>query len=454
MKPGTPWAAWCEPVDTASLAVFRMLFGVFLLAETARFFLHGWIHDHYLAPGLLFKYYGFEWVEPWPGDGLYWHFGLMGLLAALVALGLFYRLAIIGLLFAFGYVFLLEQANYLNHYYLLLTLALILCFLPAERGFSLDALRRGATDARVPRWSVWALRLQFELLLVYAGLVKLNGDWLQGEPLGLWLAARTDLPLAGPWLDAPGVAVAAAYGVIALHLVGAPLLLWRRTRLAVFILYAGFHLSNAILFRIGVFPWITLAGTLMFFDPDWPRQLWRRLVEDAGPAPAARVPAGSPPCARPLTFGVLAVFFLFQLLFPLRSLLYPGNVAWTGEGHRFSWRMKLNDRRATARFSITDPRDGRRWEVDPADYLRPRQVQIMAVYPDMILQFAHYLAGLWKQREGIADVEVRAAVMYSLNGRPPAPLVDPGRDLSRVARTWRHQDWILPLSAPLRDRAG
>jgi hypothetical protein len=371
----------------------------------------------------------------------------MGLLAAMVALGLFYRMAIVGLLFAFGYVFLLEQANYLNHYYLLLTVALILCFLPAERGFSLDALRRRATGAQVPRWSVWALRLQFELMLVYAGLVKLNGDWFQGEPLGLWLAARTDLPLVGTWLAAPGVAVAASYGVIALHLVGAPLLLWRRARLAVFILYTAFHLSNSILFRIGVFPWITLAGTLIFFDPDWPRQLWRRLGDTAGPAvqPQESSPAQAamPPCARPLTFGFLAVFFAFQVLFPLRSLLYPGNVAWTGEGHRFSWRMKLNDRRATARFIVTDPRDGRHWDVDPADYLRPRQEQVMATQPDMILQFAHYLAQIWKQREGIEDVEVRAEVMYSLNGRPPAQLVDSGRDLSKVSRTWKHQDWII-----------
>jgi vitamin K-dependent gamma-carboxylase len=448
MKSGSRGTSWCEPVDAASLGVFRMLFGAFLLAETARFILHGWIREYYLAPGMLFKYYGFEWVEPWPGDGLYWHFGLMGLLAAMVALGLFYRIAIVGLLFAFGYVFLLEQANYLNHYYLLLTLALILCFLPAERGFSLDALRWRATGAQVPRWSVWALRMQFELMLVYAGLVKLNGDWLQGEPLGLWLAARTDLPLVGPWLAAPGVAVVASYGVIALHLAGAPLLLWRRTRLAVFILYTAFHLCNTILFRIGIFPWITLAGTLIFFDPDWPRQLWKRLGDAEAPAAPAQVvppsPAGMPPCARALTFGCLAVFFVFQLLFPLRSLLYPGNVAWTGEGHRFSWRMKLDDRRATARFIVTDPQDGRHWEVNPADYLRPRQAQVMATQPDMILQFAHYLAGIWKQREGIEDVEVRTELMYSLNGRPPAPLVDPARDLSKVPRTLKHQDWILP----------
>jgi hypothetical protein len=92
---------------------------------------------------------------------------------------------------------------------------------------------------------------------------------------------------------------------------------------------------------------------------------------------------------------------------------------WTGEGHRFSWRMKLNDRRATARFIVTDSRDGWHWEVDPADYQRPRQEQLMATQPDMILQFAHYLAQIWKQREGIEDVEVRAEVMYSLNGRPP-----------------------------------
>ena len=220
----------CEPVDPASLNFFRAAFGVLVLAEIVRYFAYGWIGDHYLKPELLFKYYGFEWVSPWPGNGLYWHFGVMALFAAMIAVGFLYRIAAVGFLVCFAYVFLLEQANYLNHYYLVLSAAFILCFVPAERGWSVDArLARPPGRAMVPRWSIWALRLQFELVLIYAALVKINPDWLRGEPLGLWFAEQNGLPLVGSWLQLPGISVAAAWAVLLLHMAGALLLLHRRS---------------------------------------------------------------------------------------------------------------------------------------------------------------------------------------------------------------------------------
>lgn len=438
----------CEPVDAASVGAFRVAFGVIMVAEVSRFFMHGWIGDHYLTPAFLFKYYGFEWVIPWPGAALYWHFGALLMLATMVVLGVLYRAAIVGLFFLFAYVFLLEQASYLNQYYLLLSVALLLSFIPADHAYSIRALRKGKTIAPVvPRWSVWALRLLFELMLVHAGLVKINEDWLVGQPLGLWFAEyATTVPIVGPWLNAPGVNIAAAYGVVLLHIVGAPLLLWHRTRFAVFILYVGFHLTNSLLFHIGLFPWLTLAGTLMFFSPDWPRHIARRLSAE-GPSEVSRYRVVPPAFGTSFSvFAFLAIFFLSQLLVPLRYLWYPGKVAWTNEGQSFAWRMKLNDRQATAHFIVTDPLSGRRWEVDPSDHLRPRQVLAMSANPDMVLQFVHHLEKLWIRREGVSDVEIRALVTCSLNGRPPALLIDPQRDLTTVARTWRHYDWILPLT--------
>jgi vitamin K-dependent gamma-carboxylase len=439
-----------DPVDGAALGVFRIAFGVIMLGEIVRFFAHGWIRRHYLEPAFLFTYPGFGWIHPWPGDGLYAHFAATGLCAVMVALGLCYRVAIVGLFLGFAYAFLLDQASYLNQYYLALCVALILCFLPAERAFSLDARRQRVAPV-VPRWSVLALRTQFELMLLHAGFVKLNEDWLHGQPLGLWLSERSDLPIVGPWLALPGLAVVAAHGVVILHLIGAPLLLLRRTRLAVFVLYVGFHLASATLLRIGMFSWLTLAGTLMFFDPDWPRALWRRLGGGGDSAPVTAESSGRDrPASATLT--LLAAFLVLQLLLPLRSLLYPGKVAWTRQGEWFSWRMKLDDSRASARFVVTAPGNGRRWEVDPHDYLSPRQTEMMAARPDLVLQFAHFLGRTWAAREGVADAEVRAIVRCALNGRQPALLIDPTRDLVRVSRTSTHRDWILPLTVPLAPR--
>ena len=439
-----------EPVDPASLSFFRAAFGVLLLAEIIRFFAHDWIDEHYLKPEFLFKYQGFEWVAPWPGDGLYWHFGATGLFAAMIAAGFVYRVAAVGFFLCFAYVFLLEQANYLNHYYLVLCVAFLLCFLPAQRGWSVDArLGLSSGPAVVPRWSIWALRLQFEVVLIYAGLVKINGDWLRGEPLGLWLSEQAGVPLVGAWLQRPGVSVAVAWAVVGLHLAGAILLLRRRARFWVFMVYVAFHLASSLLFHLGLFPWLTLAGLLMFFDPDWPRRVWARL-EGRTPVVAPGPPSGasvSPPGM--LTSTCLVTFFALQVLVPLRFLLYPGNVAWTGDGEWFAWRMKLDDKRADARFIVIDHESGRRWNVDPSDRLRPRQVQIMAARPDMILQFARHLETVWVIDEGVRDVDVRAVVMCSLNGRPAAPLIDPETDLTAVSRTWKSPGWVLPLATAL-----
>ena len=36
------------------------------------------------------------------------------------------------------------------------------------------------------------------MVYIYAGLVKINPDWLRLEPLGMWLSRQDDWPRAGP----------------------------------------------------------------------------------------------------------------------------------------------------------------------------------------------------------------------------------------------------------------
>jgi hypothetical protein len=149
-----------------------------------------------------------------------------------------------------------------------------------------------------------------------------------------------------------------------------------------------------------------------------------------------------------LLLGFIAVWLAFQLLFPLRHLLYPGSPSWTEEGHRFAWQMKLRDKKAQAIFFVRDPASGWEWRALPDDYLLAHQARKVGTRPDMILQFAHYLAQLWAQERDIDGVEVRARVCASLNGRKAVLLIDPDRDLAQVERSLRHADWILPLEQP------
>ena len=76
-----------------------------------------------------------------------------------------------------------------------------------------------------------------------------------------------------------------------------------------------------------------------------------------------------------------------------------------------------------------DPHSAREWRIDASQYLTPLQVYMMSTQPDMILSFGRWLAERWRH-QGYAQIEVRAHVEVSLNGRPHRALIDPDADLA------------------------
>jgi vitamin K-dependent gamma-carboxylase len=149
--------------------------------------------------------------------------------------------------------------------------------------------------------------------------------------------------------------------------------------------------------------------------------------------------------------GIMAfivVWFSWQILFPLRHVLYPGDPSWTEEGHTFAWMMKLRDKKASIKFFVRDPATGKQWTVRPKEYLLSHQARKVGTRPDLILQFAHHLQAVWKNEYELQNVEVRVRSCVSLNGRPAALLIDPQRDLTKVKLGWQQADWILPLNVP------
>lgn len=434
------------PIDIASLVYFRIAFGGIMLWEVYRYLAYGRIARYFLVPEFHFKYLGFGWVQAWPGDGLYYHFFAMGVLAVFIMAGFLYRLSALLFFLAFTYVFLLEQAQYLNHFYFVSLVSFLMIFVPAHRTFSVDAWMRPALRSKTaPIWALWVLQAQMGFVYIWAGVAKLNGDWLRGYPLRDWLESGMDLPVVGPYMTEPVVAVGMSYGGLFLDLFVWPALVWRRTRPFAFAAVLAFHLLNAAIFNIGIFPWFSIAATLLFFGPDWPRRLLRR---PAIPVPA--LPVGFPLGPRErVAATAIAAFIAVQVLVPMRQFAYPGNVSWTEEGHRYSWHQKLRSKRAFASFLLTDPSTGKTWEVDPRRLLTRRQNSKMAKRPYMIVQFAHHLSDLATE-PGQPRIEVRVAAMASLNGRQPQPLIDPKVDLAAEPRTFfKGYDWIMPLQVPL-----
>jgi vitamin K-dependent gamma-carboxylase len=435
------------PINLAPLVFFRVLFGGIMLWEVTRYLSKGWIRRYYLEPEFFFTYYGFEWIHPWPGDLMYVHFLGLGILSVFITFGLWYRVSTILFFLSFTYVFLLDHANYLNHFYLISLISFLLIFIPAHRAASLDIVRRPNLHAGIgPTWPLWLLRAQVGIAYFYGGIAKLNSDWLRGEPMRLWLSERTDFPLIGSYFLEPWAPYLFSYGGLFLDLFIVPCLLWKRTRVLAYLVGLSFHLMNDQLFSIGIFPWFMIGATALFFEPN---QFvpFRRKVERllSSTIKFTRSAIHTPTKKKHTIIYALTLYMAFQILMPLRHHLYPGNVNWTEEGHDFSWHMKLRSKRGTATFIVTDPRAKKSWEVDPYDYLTSRQMGEVESHPEMIVLFSHYLESEL-QKEGHGDVEIRAVVNVSLNAREPQLLVDPNIDLTRRQRSLKPADWILPLT--------
>jgi hypothetical protein len=429
-------------VDIASLVVFRIAFGIVMAIAAVRFFAHGWIHADYDVPKVFFHYWGFSWVRPWPMPWMYVHYAIMGSAALAVALGVGYRPACVVFGLTFTYAHLCDKSNYLNHYYLVSLLAFVLVFLPLDREGSIRVLLRpGDRRPSIRAWMLWWVRFQIGVVYVYGGVAKLGEDWLlRAEPLRIWLAANAELPILGRFFDRPWMAHAFSIGGAVFDLSIVPLLLWRRSRPWAYVVVVVFHAMTAMLFKIGLFPWIMTVSATVMFDPAWPRRLVRRVLPSTsnadGTAGRALSKAGA--------VG-LAIYAIVQVVMPLRHWLYPGNTLWTEEGFRFAWKVMLIEKSGELELTVVD-RDGQRSVVEPRDYLTPFQTRMASTQPDMILELAHFVARDFDRR-GVGPVKVYANAQVSFNGRRRAPLVSPTVDLATVEDSLAAKSWILPAPA-------
>lgn len=502
-------SALFAPVNGASVAAFRILFYAIVAWQAWRFIASYWVEMFFSDKEFYFTYWPFDFVHPWPGEGMYIHLWVLIGVALCAMCGVFYRISATACFLLFTYVFLLEKARYINHVYLICLLTFVMIFLPVQRMWSFDAWRKKSHPSEVlPAWTLWLLKIQIGIPYFFGGIAKLNADWLQCEPLRSWLAQRTSFPLIGPYFTNEVVVWIMTYGSLLLDLLAVFFLLSRRTRVFWYIGLLTFHFMNSRLFGIGIFPWLMIPATLIFFEADWPQRIWR----DIRGSTSARIPRlfvgaglgfvigavlpGYFSIVRALigalggaiagyfldepfdanwksadvsvdsvdkeqaiseqlfpvktwTLTFLSIWVAIQLLLPLRHFLIPGNVHWTEEGHNYSWHMKLRAKASEGVFILTGTKTGEEWTVQPREHLTQVQERKMTARPHMIVQFAHYLAEHYAQKRG-AEVEVRAHITASLNGRRSQLLIDPAVDLSQVPHpSWEHAEWILPLEVPL-----
>ena len=278
---------------------------------------------------------------------------------------------------AYGYFVLADRTMFNNHYYLYGLISLLVALIGgADQTASLprawawararrsDGRRSSAPPLRPPlaaaAWHVWLLRLQVCAVYAYAGLAKINSDWLlHSQPMATKLAEEA-VPYLPEYLPdavaelvaSPAAALLVSLGGAAFDLGAVPLLLCRRTRPLGLLLATAFHTANASLWSIGEFPAVMVATNLLFLDslPAWP---------GGGPSPTSASPRlppeatgkarGSysprpPPSRRERAARALGLVHAgVQLVLPLRPLLvHRGDTldaVHTKSHTLLSWRM-------------------------------------------------------------------------------------------------------------------
>lgn len=423
-----------------------MLFG------TLRFIFKGWVFDNYISPKYHFGYYGFEWVEKLPGNWMYLPFIIMLVASLGIMLGAFYRFSSIALFFSFTYVELIDKTYYLNHYYFVSLILLLLIFLPANRYFSLDirVFKLQVID-KVKAININIIKFQLGIVYFFAGLAKLEPDWLfTAQPLKIWLNKFQSLPLVGNLLAMEETAFIFAWFGCIYDLFIFFFLINKRTTKYAYLFVVVFHIVTWLLFPIGVFPWVMIFSTLIFFSASFHQKTIDSIayifkVRLKKPVNSINDSFLSKP---KLYFFTL--FITVQLLIPFRYLLYPGNLFWTEEGFRFSWRVMLMHKEGLATFYIENPETGNQIEIDNSVYLTESQEKQMATQPDFLIQYAKILYSKFDdttliygdRKITIKEPVVRADVKVSLNGRLNQQFVTKKHNFVDLKYDLSHRNWI------------
>lgn len=425
-----------EPIDNAPLVIFRMLFGFLLFAESIGAICTGWVYRVFIQPEFTFSHIGLDWLQPLPGFGMYVYFVVMGLFGLMVMLGYRYRLGLGMFTVMWAGVYFMQKESYNNHYYLLLLVCLIMWFQPANRYASLDANRRPEIKTnQMPRWCSFVMIFQISIVYFFAVLSKLYPQWLNGEYIRLLLTTNETGVFVKGLFDQHWFHLFISWSGLLFDLLIVPALLWKRTRTIAFVGAIFFHLFNAIVLQIGIFPFFALGFVLFFYPPQTIRKVFFKNKEAFTEVDSTQT------YSRNMLYFFIP-YFILQLALPLRHHLIKGDVLWTEEGHRLSWRMMLRQKGGYVVYRIVDQKTGKSTLYELAKHLTPKQQGFAATKPDGIWQLSQRIKKEYAAQGQQVSVYVQALV--SVNGGPLQSLIDPKVDMGSAEWDYfGHNEWIL-----------
>jgi len=423
--------------DNSPLIVFRIIFGLLITLESWGAILTGWVHRTLIEPKFTFNFIHLDFLQPLPGNGMYFYFLIMGLFGVFIMLGYRYFLSIIAFTTLWASVYLMQKSSYNNHYYLLALINILMCMLPANKDLSLDA-KFGYTERTqlMPQWSRFLIIGQLFIVYTFASVAKFYPDWLSTRVAANLMSSKSNFYIIGEVLQQKWAHYIITYTGILFDLLIIPALLYKPTRKWAFIISVFFHLYNSFVLHIGIFPYLALGFTVFFFEAELIRKIFYpkafKLIK----------PEGANFKHSNLVLAFLTIWLFIQVALPLRHHFIKGDVLWTEEGHRLSWRMMLRSKRGKNTFYVVDKETKKRTRIKQRDYLTKKQVRSMSGKPDMIWQFAQHLKKE-HQKQG-KEIEVYVKNKTSVNKSKYQKLIDPKTNLADVKwNYWGHNDWIL-----------
>ncbi|MBN9284740.1 MULTISPECIES: HTTM domain-containing protein [unclassified Flavobacterium] len=429
-------SALFTPIDNSQLILFRIVFGILISWHCIQCIMNEWVRRNFILPTYTFSHIGMEWLQPLPGEGMHYYFYFMALLGVFISIGLFYRwsLGLFTLLWAGAYF--MQKTAYNNHHYLLLLVCIIMLFLPANASHSVDARRNPDIRSNtVPSWCIWVMILQIAIVYFFATVAKLYSGWLDGS-FTKGMLHKNAIPLLENLYNQQWFYLFIAYAGILFDLLIVPALLWHKTRKYAFMASLFFHLFNKLHLGIGIFPFMALSFSIFFFPPETIRKLFFRNRTAVEKTPL------KPDYGRKMVLYFFIPFFIFQVLCPLRHWVIKGDVLWTEEGHRLSWRMMLRNRSGYTKFLVVNNETGRQHYFKLKKLLTKKQIRGMQTKPDMIWQTAQKIKEHYQLKGKKVSIYIDSKV--AINKKQLRRLIDPNVDFAKAEWNYfSHNEWIL-----------
>lgn len=424
-----------KEIDNSPLIVFRIFFGFLVTCESFGAILTGWVKRVFIEPQFTFSFIGFEWLQPLPGVGMYLYFIAMGIFGLAIMLGYQYRIAIISYTILWTGAYFMQKSAYNNHYYLLLLISFLMIFLPANRHTSLDVNQKRIQEEKtMPYWINLLFIIQVAIVYFYASIAKLYPDWLDGTFTRNLLANSTEISALKKLFLQKWFYMFIAYMGIIFDLLIVPLLLFKRTRILALIASLTFHLFNAVFLEIGIFPFFALTFALFFYEPETIRKIFLKKKPKIETEDLHQNFYG-----KRIVYVLMVPYLIIQLLLPLRHHFIEGDVLWTEEGHRLSWRMMLRERNGFITIQIKDLKTGNVSIYDHRKNLTNKQAQNLATKPDFIWQYCQRIKEEYKGK----PIAIYIDCKNSINRKEYKTLIDPKFDMTKAKWShFKHNEWI------------